>query len=104
MEVAESGGGNGGWQCGVSGLCGEDPPEIVRGEPQRRPVDVSDARGSSEVAEHAADPPGGEHLLLAEADALEQVRQRRSPGAPVDVITGQPPAPPRVLPDPAADA
>ena len=74
VEVAKQSGGDMDREAAVDGFGGEDPAEIMRGESQRRPVDVGDACPHGQRVEQVADLAGRDDLQVVLGVALEQVR------------------------------
>ena len=89
VEVSEKFRGDVDRQPAVHGFGGEDPAEVVGGEPQRGPVDVHDGRPDGQIGQQAADPRGRDDVESMLVGALEQVRQGRPEGPFVAVVARQ---------------
>lgn len=89
VEVAEEFGGDVDRQAAVHGFGGEDPAEVMRGEPQRGSVDVHDAGPDGQIGQQASDPGRGDDVDPVLVGALEQMRQGRAEGPFVSVVARQ---------------
>ena len=81
----------------------EDPPEVVRGEPQRLPVGAGQAGGRERFVEQGADAGGADRAVLGADPTLEQDRQRRVEYPLVVVVGGHQRDRAGLVADPADD-
>jgi hypothetical protein len=89
VEVSEEFGGDVDRQAAVHGFGGEDPAEVVRGEPQRGSVDVHDGGPDSQIGQHASDSRRRDDVESVLVGVLEQVWKGRAEGPLVAVVARQ---------------